>query len=71
MVMPDGNTVMEAVSPLVNDGEFIVQAVVLVHVVNDDGEDILRLLPTEMPWWTVNGMLAGASILVDDIAAPE
>lgn len=70
-MMPDGNQIMHAISPLLNEGEFIVQAIVLVHVVNSDGEDFLRLLPTEMPWWSVNGMLTGASILVDDIAATE
>jgi hypothetical protein len=46
--------------------ELLVDAIVVITVLGEDGEQYLRLKATPMPWWTLNGMLEAAKITEDE-----
>jgi hypothetical protein len=51
---------------LLEPGELLVDSVVIVSVLDEDGEQYLRMKATPMPWWTLNGMLEAAKVVEDE-----
>jgi hypothetical protein len=59
--------VREAVAPLAGEGELIMQAVVVIEVMHEDGTRGLRTKATDMPWWQLNGLMVGGMITHEDV----
>lgn len=51
---------------LLKPGELLVDSVVIVSALSEDGEQYLRMKATPMPWWTLNGMLEAAKVIEDE-----
>jgi hypothetical protein len=49
-------------SPLIEEGELLVDCAIIVTYLDTDGIQYLRLRGTNMPFWTLNGMLDAAKI---------
>jgi hypothetical protein len=47
-------------SPLIEEGELLVDCAIIVTYLDTDGIQYLRLRGTNMPFWTLNGMLDAA-----------
>jgi hypothetical protein len=50
-------------SPLIEEGELLVDCAIVVTYFDTDGIQYLRLRGTNMPFWTLNGMLEAAKII--------
>ena len=57
--------VREAVSQVVNNGELCVQALIVLYVTDDEGDNWIKLRATDMPWWSLIGLFEGGKSMVD------